>query len=46
MEGEGLPEDVKAAGGLYDMFGVLTFPGLGEDSSGEGAQNKVCGTSL
>jgi uncharacterized protein YbjT (DUF2867 family) len=34
-------EDVKAVGGMWGVFSVLAFPGLGADASGEEAQGKV-----
>ena len=35
-------EDAKSEGGIWGVFAVLAFPGMGVDASGEEAQGKVC----
>lgn len=35
-------ENAKSEGGIWGVFAVLAFPGLGVDASGEEAQGKVC----
>jgi NAD(P)-dependent dehydrogenase (short-subunit alcohol dehydrogenase family) len=35
-------DDAKSEGGIWGVFAVLAFPGLGADASGEEAQGKVC----
>jgi uncharacterized protein YbjT (DUF2867 family) len=36
-------EDVKSDNGIWGVFCVLAFPGMGADASGEERQGKVCG---
>ena len=35
-------KDAKLEGGIWGVFAVLAFPGLGADASSEEAQGKVC----
>lgn len=35
-------EDAKSQGGIWGVFCVLAFPGLGANADGEEAQGKVC----
>jgi len=35
-------EEYKGSGGIWGVFSVQTYPGLGADASGEERQGKVC----